>query len=189
MNICVYYDEQKKFIIDTNPKQLDPQLRSRLEEVWSHPISRQILVLVSDGVNRLPDIQKNIGHSPSTLHAALDKLVQAGFITVEMSYKGKKQKLLSTNVVCVTKNPKSKRALQKFFQGLWIDSEKTNKIIEVIQKSPEKWWTAEEISKKSKIPIDEIQLLLSNFDSQTTKSLSQFLKKPPFEKKILYKAH
>lgn len=188
MAICVYYDEHNRYIIDTSPWDLDPQVRSRLEEVWNHHISRDILLLVSDGVERLPDIQDVIGHSPSTLHAALDKLVQAGFVKVEMSYKGKKQKVLSTDVVCVTKNPKSRQALQKFFQGLWVDSEKTNKVIAALQEEKGKWWSPEELSAKTRIPVDEIELVLSNFDSPMTRSLSHFLKEPPFEKKALYKA-
>lgn len=187
MAICVYYDEKKQYIIDIAPRELDPEVRSRLEEAWQQPILRQILILLSEGVERLPDIQKRIGHSASTLHGAVQRLSDMGFLSYEMSYQGNKQKILASDVLCVTKNPKSKSAAQKFFQGLWIDSEKTNRIIEAM-KSERKWWTAEELSLKTKIPVDEIVLLLSNFDSLTTRSLSQFLKAPPFEKKVLYQA-
>lgn len=188
MEICVYYDEKKEFILDISPRELDPEIKNKLEEVWNQPISRKILLLVSQGIDRLPDIQKEIGHSSSTLHTAVERLNQLGFLTFKMVYTGNKQKILSSDVLCVSKNPGSKIALQKFFQGLWINSTKTKKIIKVIQSNPSKWWTPEELSIKTKIPVDEISLLLSNFDSPTTKALSQFLKDPPFEKKVAYKA-
>lgn len=188
MDICVYYDERKEFIIDISPQGLDPHTRSLLEEYWSQPILRQLLITISRGVHRLPDVQKEIGHSPSTLHAALQKLVDGGFVSFEMSFKGKKQKILSPRVLCVTKSPRHRIALQKFFQGMWVDSAKTKKIIDQLCKDPDKWWTAEELSVKTGITIDEIELLLSNFDSQMTRALSQFLSKPPFEKRISYRA-
>lgn len=187
MGLCVYYDEKKQFIIDISPQEIDPEQRSKLEEAWQQPILRQILILVSEGVQRLPDIQQRIGHSASTLHGAVQRLHDLGFLSYEMSYKGNKQKILTSEVVCVTKNPKSKIALQKFFQGLWVNAEKTNKIIEAMQ-SEQQWWTAEELSLKTHIPVDEIELLLSNFDSLTTRSLSQFLKQQPFEKRVTYRA-
>jgi hypothetical protein len=186
--ICIYYDEKKQYILDVTPRELEPELRTRLEEVWASAIQRQILILLSEGVNRLPDIQERIGHSPSTLHAAVQRLVDAGFIQAEMIYKGNKQKILASNVICVTRNPSSKVALQKFFQGLWVDSEKTNHIIGIMNAEPDRWWSMEELSVASHIPIDEIQILLSNFDSITTRAFSQFLKDAPFEKKVMYRA-
>ncbi|MBW2982673.1 hypothetical protein KY327_00040 [Candidatus Woesearchaeota archaeon] len=188
MDICVYYDERRKVIIDVSPRELDPEVKSRLEDVWRQPILRDILILLSEGVNRLPDIKYHIGHSPSTLHGAVQKLEGAGFLKTEMSYEGNKQKLLSSNVLCVTRNPRSKESLQRFFQGLWIDSAKTRKVIDAMSSDPDRWWTPEELSVKTKIPVDEISMLLSNFDSQMTRALSQFLKKPPFEKKVVYRA-
>jgi hypothetical protein len=188
MQLCVYYDEKKQYILDINPRELDPEVRSNLEEAWSQPIQRKILILLSSGVNRLPDIQKEIGHSPSTLHVAVQRLSEAGFVTYTMVYTGNKQKILSSNVLCVTRNPQSKIALQRFFQGLWVDSAKTKRIIKVMQSDKEKWWSPEELSVKTRIPVDEIALLLSNFDSPTTKALSEFLKDPPFEKKVSYRA-
>jgi hypothetical protein len=187
MHICVYYDEKKKFILDISPSELDPEIKSKVEETWNQPILREILILISEGTNRLPNIQKAIGHSSSTLHTAVERLKSLGLISCDMIYQGNKQKILSSNIICVTKNAKSKIALQKFFQGLWIDSSKTQKIIEVMSSS-DHWWSAEELSAKTKIPVDEISLLLSNFDSLTTKALSQFMKKPPFEKKVMYRA-
>ncbi|MFP4523867.1 MAG: hypothetical protein ACLFO2_00930 [Candidatus Woesearchaeota archaeon] len=188
MDICVYYDERRKVIIDVSPREVDPGVKSRLEDVWRQPILRDILILLSEGVNRLPDIKERIGHSPSTLHGAVQKLENAGFLRTEMSYEGNKQKLLSSNVLCVTRNPRSKESLQRFFQGLWVDSAKTRKVIDAMKSDPDRWWTAEDLSLKTKIPVDEISLLLSNFDSQMTRALSQFLKKPPFEKKVMYRA-
>lgn len=187
MDICVYYDEKSGHIIDITPIEIDPATRSRLEELWNHPISRKILIEISAGVPRLPDIQKKIGHSASTLHEALQKLVHADLVRVEMSYEGNKHKILKSNVLCVTKSTSNKLALQKFFQGLWVDSEKTKRIIDTMEKKPHHWWTPEELSAMTKIPIEHITLLLSNFDSQTTRALSQFLKEPPFEKKVSYR--
>lgn len=188
MQVCVYYDEKKGYILDISPRELDPEVRSNLEEAWKQPIARKILILLSQGVERLPEIQQRIGHSPSTLHAAVQRLSEQGFINYRMVYTGNKQKLLSSNVLCVTKSPQSRIALQKFFQGLWIDSAKTKRVIKAMQENKRKWWTPEELSAKTAIPVDEITLLLSNFDSPTTKALSQFLKEPPFEKKVAYKA-
>ena len=165
MQICVYYDEKKEYILDISPRGVDPEVRTKLEEAWNQPILRKILILLSQGIDRLPDIQQEIGHSPSTLHAAVQRLSQAGFLTYKMVYTGNKQKILTSNVLCVTKNPDSKIALQKFFQGLWIDSAKTKRIIKAMQTNKTKWWTPEELSVKTKIPVDEIALLLSNFDS------------------------
>lgn len=185
---CVYYDEKKEYIIDISPRELDPVQKNLIEQTWNQEILRKILILISQGNTRLPDIQNIIGHSSSTLHGAVQKLHVLGFIDYKMIYKGNKQKLLSSRILCVTKNSKSKIALQRFFQGLWINSTKTKKIIECIQSDKRKWWTEEELSVKTHIPVDEISMLLSNFDSQTTKSLSQMLNDPPFEKKITYKA-
>jgi hypothetical protein len=187
MDVCVYYDEQKLFIIDITPRELDGEVRSSLEELWSQPVTRKILLAISQGFTRLPDIQRSVGHSASTMHEALERLERAGFVSVRMSYEGNKHKVVSSNVVCVTKNPRHKTVLQKFFQGLWVDSTKTKKIINQLKSDKHRWWSAEELSIRTKIPVDEIELLLSNFDSQTTRSLSQFLKTPPFEKKTTYK--
>ncbi|MBD3209213.1 winged helix-turn-helix domain-containing protein [Candidatus Woesearchaeota archaeon] len=188
MDICVYYDEKKGLILDISPRELPPEVKNNVEEAWTQPILKNILILLSEGVQRLPDIQTRIGHSPSTLHAAVERLEQAGLITTKMIYKGNKQKVLTPNVLCVTKNPKSKIGIQKFFQGLWINSHKTNTIIKTMQDNKKKWWSAEELSLKLKMPVDEISLLLSNFDSPMTKALSHVLKEPPFEKKTLFRA-
>jgi len=187
MDICVYYNDD--YIVDITPRELDPRTRSRVEELWSQPIPRKILIHLSQGETRMSAIQAKIGHSASTLHEAVQRLVTANLISYEMSYKGRKHKVLTTRVLCVTKNPKSKARLQKFFQGLWVDSEKTKRILLAIESDKNKWWTPEELSVKTDIAVDEIGLLLSNFDSQTTRALSHFLKKPPFEKKTSYRSH
>lgn len=188
MQLCVYYDEKKGYIIDIMPKEIKLSIRAELESLWAQPIARKVLIAISSGITKMPDIKKSIGHSASTLHDAVKKLSNAGFIEYQMIYKKNKQKVLKTNVLCVSKSTKSKLALQQFFRGLWVDSKKTNSIITLINSDPKKWWTQEEISAKTNIPIDQVHLLLSNFDSQTTRGLSQFLKKPPFSKKIMYKS-
>lgn len=189
MQSCVYYDQNSLEIIDILPKDTEPKVLACINEMWNQDIPRRILIEISskEGITA-SDIKRSIGHSMSTLHENIEKLKTLGLIKTKMVYEQNKKKILSPNVLFVTRNPKFKEAFLRFFQGMWVDSKKTQKIIDYLQKHPDKYFSVEELSLKLKIPVDEIGLLLSNWDSQTTRAMSHFLKQKPFEKKILYRA-
>lgn len=188
MDYCVYYDIETQNIIDYLPKDIENSIKQNIIEAWGQEITREILKIVSEfGEITAPEIKKEIGHSSSTLHENIKKLEDLDLINTEMSYKGNKKKIISPKLFCVTKNPSNKEKFQKFFQGLFIDSTNSKKIIECLEKNSKKFLSLEEISIKTKIPVDEIEILLNNWDSQITRTLSDFMKKKPFEKKIMYK--
>lgn len=187
-NLCIYYDEASEDIIDILPTNISPVVRSTIEGIWKQHIPRKIMILLS-GVESTtaPGIKKEIGHSMSTLHENIKRLESEGLISSEMVYTGNKQRVIRSNVLCVTKNPKHKERMRRFFQGMWVDSKKTKQIIDFLRANPKKYYSAEDISVHTKIPVDEVVLLLSNWDSIFTKGTSMLLKEVPFEKKILYR--
>jgi DNA-binding Lrp family transcriptional regulator len=188
MEYCIYYDIENETIIDFFPNDIDNKIKQNITEAWSQEITKQILKVISEhGEITAPKIKEVIGHSASTLHENIKKLEDLKLIKTEMSYKGNKKKIIKPKILCVTKNPKSKENFQKFFQGLFIDSNNNKKIIECLSKNSNKYLSSEEISLKTKIPVDEIEIIMKNWESQITRSLSNFLKEKPFEKKILYK--
>ncbi|MEM4755936.1 MAG: winged helix-turn-helix transcriptional regulator [Candidatus Woesearchaeota archaeon] len=186
---CVYYNAENYAILDILPKELDEQFRSRLVMMWSEQIPREILLtLSSNGEMSATQIREIIGHSSSTLHENIKKLEEFGLVETEISYVGNKQRMIKPKVLFISKNPKFRRMLQRFFQGLYIEDEKMKKILGVLNANPDKYFTADELSLKTGVPADEIELLLSTWDSQLSRSFTDFLKKKPFEKKTLYKA-
>ncbi len=150
---------------------------------------RKILIGLSENnESSASSLKEVIGHSASTIHENLARLEELGLIETKMIYKGKKQKILSSKVLCVTKNPKLKRIIKEALnQGLWVDTKKTRQILKVLEDNPDTYFSAEELSLLTKIPVDEIKVLLDNYDSQITRALTDFLKKSPVEKKVLYK--
>ncbi len=188
MECIAYYDRKTFEILDFLPKNIDNSLQARILELWSQDIPRKILMFLStENDVTAPKIKNAIGHSVSTLHENIKKLEDAGLIKTEMIYVGNKQKIIRPRVVFVTKNPAFKSIVKSFLsKGFWIDSDKSRKIIDFLQKNHNKSFTAEEISSKTKIPVDEIHALLGNWDSQITRAFSDFMKEKPFEKKILY---
>ena len=64
------------------------------------------------------EIKSIIGNSVSKLHENIRRLEDYKLIQTNMVYKEKKQKIISPMVLCVTKNPKYKTVLKKFFQGI-----------------------------------------------------------------------
>ncbi|HLP79716.1 MAG TPA: hypothetical protein VK158_03725 [Acidobacteriota bacterium] len=185
----IYFDKKTESIIDFFPNNLSEVTKQSITEIWMQPICREILKLltVMDSITA-PVIQKHIGHSMSTLHENIKRLEQAKLIEAEMSYKGNKQKIIKTNTLVVSKNSKLTESITRFLNtGLWVDSERSNKIVEFLQANPDKFYSVEEISAKTSIQVDEVQTLLDNWDSQITRSFSDFLKKAPFEKKVLYR--
>jgi len=189
MRFCVYYDQTSQEILDFLPQDMDASTKSSIFSHWKQDISRKILLLLSSEESMIaPQIKEKIGHSMSTLHEIIKKMEDDGLISTKMVYKGKKQKVITPNVLCITKNPNHKVLFQRFFQGLWVDSKKTDAIVKVLKDEPEKFFSAEDISLKLHIPVDEVEIHLSNWDSQATKFFSRFMKAKPFEKKILYRS-
>jgi DNA-binding transcriptional regulator GbsR (MarR family) len=185
---CVYYDQDSYEILDVLPRDTDAGTIAKINEVWNQDIPRKILIEISsqDEITA-SDIKKIIGHSMSTLHENIERLQSLGLIKTKMVYEQNKKKIITPNVLFVTRNPKFKESFQRFFQGIWVDSKKTQKVIDYLQRHHDRYFSAEELSAKLDIPVDDIQLLLSNWDSQTTRALSHFLKEKPFEKKVMYK--
>lgn len=188
MEYCIYYDIKDQSIIDYLPTEIENSVKQNIIEAWGQEITREILKIVSEhGEITAPQIKEAIGHSSSTLHENIKKLEELDLIKTEMIYTGNKKKIIIPKLLCVTKNPSYKARFQNFFQGLFIDSKNSQKIIECLEKNSKKFLSVEEISIKTKIPVDEIEILLKNWDSQITRSLSDFMKQKPFEKKIMYK--
>jgi hypothetical protein len=105
-----------------------------------------------------------------------------------MIYKGNKQKIIKPNVLVVSKNTKATESITRFLnQGLWVDSARSKAIVAFLQKNNQQWHTAEEISAKTGIQVDEVKTLLDNWDSVVTRAFSDVLKPTPFEKRTMYK--
>lgn len=187
MDYCVYYDKNNR-ILEYLPTNIDAGMKSAIDEFWGMEIPRKILIFLSEKEETtIPQIKKEIGHSMSTLHENIAKLEQAGLLESKITYISNKKKTIRPKVLFVTKNPKFAIAFRKFFQGAWIDSSKNKKISDFLQKNPGKYYSIEQISAKVKIPVDEIEILLNNWESLTTRTLSNFMQEKPFEKKVLYK--
>lgn len=185
---CVYYDKETEEIQDFFPAHIDADVRNTVINAWEQDIPKKILRALSEGEKTMQELRKEIGHSNSTLHENVKKLEETNLIHTKLIYEGNKIRILKPEFLFVTKNPKSKSQLKKFFQGLWVDSQANKTIIEFLKKHPDKYWTEEEIAAKTDIPIDDVELTLSNWDSKVTRALSDFSKEVPFEKKTLYKA-
>jgi len=189
MQYCVYYNNKTDAIIDIIPESIDPGFRAAIERAWNQEITRKMLIELSrleeTTAARLKDA---IGHSSSTLHENIRRLEELGLIESEMVYKGNKQKMLKARIITVSKNPEHKRRFKKYFQGIWIESDKSKEVIGFLKKNKGTFFTAEEISAQTGIPVDDVELQLSNWDSFTSRALSEFLKERPFEKKTLYRS-
>ncbi|USN46014.1 MAG: MarR family transcriptional regulator [Candidatus Woesearchaeota archaeon] len=187
MDVCVHY-EKDAGIVDILPQNIKPQLRKDLFEAWNTPIQQKILLSLN-GKEEVDasSLTSEIGHSASTIHENVERLTRKGLLESKIIYKGKKRKILTSHILLVTNNPKYKKTIQRFFQGLWVNSKKTKQIIEFLQQQPETFYTAEEIAAKTRIPLNEVQILLNNFDSPLTKGVSHAFGDAPFEKKVLYK--
>ncbi|HDP73360.1 MAG TPA: winged helix-turn-helix transcriptional regulator [Candidatus Woesearchaeota archaeon] len=185
---CLYYDANEN-IIEILPMEIEPALKDSLAYFWGKEVSRKILKHLSKyECAKMQDIRKDVGHSSSTVHEYLHKMEKSGIVELEKVYKGKKEILVKPKAICVTKNKRFKQSVSRFFQGLWVNSEKMNRIILLLHKNSDKFFTSEEISAKTSIPVDEVELLLSNWDSKLTRAVSDLTKEPPFEKRTVYRA-
>ena len=187
LSYCVYYDNQTDAIIDFFPTDMASEIRSSIVNAWNQDIPRKILKELSTHAMTMQELKTKIGHSNSTLHENIKKLEEANLIHTEIIYEGNKIRVLSPKILFVTKNPEFKTRIQKFFQGMWVNSDKNKKVIDFLQDNPDKFFSADQIAAKTNIPVDEVELILSNWDSQVTRAMSDFLKSKPFEKKVLYR--
>lgn len=189
---CVYFDKRTYAILDYLPKDLDENLKKNISLLWNQEIPRKILQLLcaeDEGITS-PGIKQKVGHSMSTLHENIKKLELANLIKTEMIYEGNKQKVIKPRILFVSQNTTLTRSITSFLnKGLWVDSKTSTKIIDFLKKNPDRYYTAEEISVKTSIQVDEVKTLLDNWDSMITRAFSQFLKEKPFEKKVLYRGN
>jgi DNA-binding Lrp family transcriptional regulator len=184
---CVYYDKDSEEIQDFFPTHIDADLRNTAINAWEQEIPKKILQNLTEGDLTMQELRKKIGHSNSTLHENVKKLEDMGLIHTELIYEGNKIRILKPVFLFVHQNPKSKVQLKKFFQGLWVDSEANSTVVDFLRKNSEDFFTADEIAAKTNLPVDEVELVLSNWESKVTRALSDFTKKKPFEKKVLYR--
>jgi DNA-binding transcriptional regulator GbsR (MarR family) len=186
--LCVYYEKDTQKIIDFFPADFSAEAKGNLLSVWNQTIPRQILITLSDmEQTTMQDLKKKIGHSNSTLHENVKKLEDLGLIRTGIIYKGNKIRVLRSQILFITKNPKFKRGFRKLFQGIWVNSSVSKQVIDFLQKHPDKYMSVEEIASALKLPVDEIELELSNWDSSVTRAFGDVFKEKPFEKKVLYK--
>ncbi len=188
MDYCVYYDQHNERIIDFFPQAIDLDVKNNINKFWNQAIPRKILIELSTQPMNMQELRKRIGHSNSTLHENIKKLEEAGLIESEIIYEGNKIRLLKPKILFVSQSPKYQTIFKKFFQGLWIDRKQNLKIIDFLDKHHDKYFTAEEISAKLNIPIDEVRLSLDSWNSPVTKAYSDLFKDRPFEKKVMYRS-
>ncbi len=187
LEYCVYYEKDTEEILDFFPTGVNPDTRNTVITFWEQDIPRKILKAVSEEPLTMQELRKRIGHSNSTLHENVKKLEEADMIRTSIVYEKNKIRTLTPRFLFVTKAPRFKSSVQKFFQGLWVNSKANDTVIDFLTKNKQDFWTAEEIAAKTNLTVDEVELVLSNWDSQVTRALSDFMKKKPFEKKTLYR--
>jgi DNA-binding Lrp family transcriptional regulator len=187
LQYCVYYDASGEAVTDFFPPDITPELKNRVISAWEQDIPRKILKELSVKELTMQELKGLIGHSNSTLHENIKKLEEAGIIYSKIIYEGNKIRVLAPRFLFVTRNPEFRTKVQKFFQGMWVNGENNKSVISFLQDNPDKYFTSDQIAAKTGIPVDEVEILLSNWDSQFTRSLSDFLKQKPFEKKVLYR--
>ena len=184
---CVYYDNQTDAIVDFFPVDVPADLRGKIMAAWEQDIPRKILKELSQKELTMQELKGLIGHSNSTLHENIKRLEETGLIHTSIIYEGNKIRIIQPKLLFVTKNAEFRSKVQRFFQGMWVNSEHNKKVIDYLQENPDKFFSVDQIAAKTGLPVDEVELILSNWDSQVTRALSDFLKAKPFEKKVLYR--
>lgn len=188
-SICVYYESENNNILDIVPHQINDEIKANIVKSWQQPVSQKILKALSSTNNMtISSLAKELGHSVSTIHENIKKLEQLQIIQTTISYEKKKQRVITSNVLCATKSPKFKEALSKFFQGLWVNSKDTNVIMDFLQKHKPKKFTIEQISASTNLPVHRVEIALSNWDNIITRGVSQVSKEQPFVKEVTYYA-
>ncbi len=187
--ICVYYNKKTEEIESFLPESIEEDKKVKIADSWKNKINRKILKKLSlnEKLN-LSELKEKVGHSISTVSNSVKKLESKDIVKTKITYKGNKQKIITSNILFVTQNPNLKKVFKKVLsQGIWIDTDKTKEIIDFLRKNEDEFYSVEEISARTKIPVDEVKSLLNNWDSQITRSVSTFLKEPPFEKKTVFR--
>lgn len=190
MQYIAYYEKNKETLIDFFPTNIKEEMKERIKKYWDQPVAREILKFLSkEEVTTAPEIKNEIGHSMSTLHENITKLEADGIISTEMTYNQNKKKIIKPNVMFVNKNSKLTGAITKFLnQGLLVDTKTSKKIIKFLDENKEKAFTAEQISVKTGIQVDEIETLLNNWDSIVTRAFSEALRHKPFVKRVTFQS-
>lgn len=188
-NVYAYYDPKTERILEFLPTDLSDNEKANIINQWNQEIPRRILKLLSEKENlTAPRIKEEIGHSMSTLHENIKRLEESGLIEAKMIYSGNKQKIISPRVYFVTQNPAFKAVVKKAInQGVWVDSEKTQRVLKCLEEREGDFLSAEDVSRKTKIPVDEVATLLENWNSQFNRGLSDFLRSKPFERRVFYR--
>lgn len=187
--ICVYYNKKTEELQNFMPD-ISENEKSTISNAWEKIVFRNILKALSIKNNlNLSELKQLTNHSISTISDSITKLEKMGLVSVEIQYKEKKQKIIHSKILFVTENNKLKKILTQLLnQGIWINKEKSDEITKFLHANKDQYFSIEEISANTGIPIDEVKILLNNWESHITRAVSDFLKEPPFEKKILYKA-
>ena len=190
MQYIVYYEKSRGTILDHFPASISHETQELIKKYWGQPVCREILKFLSkQEETTAPEIQEAIGHSMSTLHENITRLEADGLIMTEMVYKQNKKKIIRPNVMFVNKNsPLTERITRFLNQGLLVDTATSRKIIKFLDKHPDKAFSAEQISVKTGIQVDEIETLLNNWDSIVTRAFSEALRKKPFVKRVTYQS-
>jgi DNA-binding transcriptional regulator GbsR (MarR family) len=184
----IYYDKKTSQIIDYFPKSLEQGIITNIYEMWGQEIPQKIIKIVSQKYPiTATEIKSELGHSSSTIFDNLKKLEQCNLIKTEISYIGNKKRVIYPKVFFVTKNNHFKQFMKKFFQGMWVDSDNFKKIMKFLQKNPNKFYTSEEISAKTNIPVDSVEITMQDYDSKIMQIFSTNKTHIPFEKKTVYK--
>ncbi|OIO66745.1 hypothetical protein COY28_03330 [Candidatus Woesearchaeota archaeon CG_4_10_14_0_2_um_filter_57_5] len=188
MEGCVSYNRKSFELLDFLPSDMDAGLKSTINQYWHQRIAREILIALSSAEEiPMSQLRDQIGHSASTLHENIKRLQEVGLIEAEMSFKGNKQLLLRPRVIFVSDNPKVAAAFQKFFQGLFIDTNATKIVLAFLNENPDKFFTSAEISSRTNMPKTQVEIALSNLESPITRAYSTFYRSAPFEKQISYR--
>ena len=190
MQLIAYYEKKKETLLGFFPTNADPSLLERVQTYWNQPVAKAILKILSrDETSTAPEIKQEVGHSMSTLHENIAKLERDGLLTTQMVYSGNKKKVLKPEVLFVTKNSTLTSAITRFLnQGLLVDSKTGSQIVEFLHKNKDRSFTADQISARTGIQVDEVETLLDNWDSIITRSFSEAFKQKPFVKRITYQS-
>lgn len=191
MQLIAYYEKRKEVLLDFFPTNADPILIEKVQSYWNQPVARAILKILSrEEETTAPELKAEIGHSMSTLHENITKLERDGIISTEMVYSGNKKKIIKPEILFVTKNSRLTSAITRFLnQGLLVDSKTGQKIIDFLDKNKDRTFTAEQISARTGIQVDEVETLLDNWDSLITRSFSEAFKAKPFVKRVTYQSN
>ncbi|MGM5483856.1 MAG: winged helix-turn-helix domain-containing protein [Nanobdellota archaeon] len=190
MQYIAYYEKRKEVLLDFFPKDIDTVTKKKIQNLWNQPVAREIMKTLSVKEQATaPEIQKEVGHSMSTLHENITKLENNGLIKTEMVYTKNKRKIIVPEIMFVNRNSRLTEAITKFLnQGLMVDSRTGRKVIKFLDNNKDRAFTVEQISVKTGIQVDEVETLLENWNSLITRAFSEVFKEKPFVKRVTYQS-